>query len=92
MRAKFSALEKTHSVRLRAKFRVDRFTLSPSGAENTQFCLFWTSAFSDANSRRQPEKVEHGCTTTKLPLHISIKIVSVLQRVHGEIERKIGSQ
>jgi len=32
-------------------------------------------------------KVEHGCTTTNLPLSNGIKIVSVLQRLHGEIGR-----
>ena len=32
-------------------------------------------------------KVEHGCTTTNLPLPNGIKIVSVLQRLHGEIAR-----
>jgi len=39
------------------------------------FAVFWT------------EKVEHGCTTTNLPLSNGIKIVSVLQRLHGEIGR-----
>ena len=33
------------------------------------------------------EKVEHGCTTTNLPLSNGIKIVSVLRRLHGEIGR-----
>jgi len=33
------------------------------------------------------KKVEHGCTTTDLPLSSGIKIVSVLQRLHGEIGR-----
>ena len=32
------------------------------------FAIFWTSAFSDVDSWRQSEKVEHGCTTTNLPL------------------------
>ena len=38
-------------------------------AKNPNFCrFFWTSAFSDVDSWRQSEKVEHGCTTTNLPL------------------------
>jgi len=40
MRAKFSAPEQTHSVRLRAKFRLDRFILSLSDGENPQFLPF----------------------------------------------------
>ena len=47
--------------------------------------FFWTSAFSDVDSWRKSEKVEHGCTTTNLPLSNGIKIISVLQRLHGEI-------
>jgi len=35
--AKFGAPEQTHSVRLRAKFRLDRFILSLSGGEKPQF-------------------------------------------------------
>jgi len=52
-----------------------------------RFCRFWTSAFSDVANCHQSEKVEHGCTTTNLTLSNSIKIVSVLQRLHGEIGR-----
>ena len=48
------------------------------------FAVFWTSAFSDVDSWRQSEKVEHGCTTTNLPLS---KIISVFQHLHGEIGR-----
>jgi len=33
------------------------------------------------------QKVEHVCTTTDLPLSKGVKIVSVLQRLHGEIVR-----
>jgi len=50
------------------------------------FAVFLTSAFSVVDSWRQFEKVEHGCTTTNLPLSNGIKIISVLQRLHGEIE------
>ena len=51
------------------------------------FAVFWTSEFSDVDSERQSEKVEHGCTTTNLPLSNGIKIVSVLQCLDGEIGR-----
>jgi len=53
--------------------------------KNPIFAVFWTSAFSDVANWHQSQKVEHGCTTTKLPLSNGIKIVSVLQRLHGEI-------
>ena len=60
----------------------------PLAAKNkTIFAVFWTSAFCDVDSWRQSEKVEHECTTTNLPLSNSIKIISVLQRLHGEIGR-----
>jgi len=49
------------------------------------FAVFWTSAFSCVANWQQSEKVECGCTTTNLPLSSGIKIVSVLQRLHGEI-------
>jgi len=49
--------------------------------------IFWTSAFSDVANWQHSEKVEHGCTTTNLPLSNGIKIVSVLQRLRGEIGR-----
>ena len=54
------------------------------------FAVFWTSEFSDVAIWQQSEKVEHGCTTTNLPLSKGIKIVSVLQRLHGEIGRTIS--
>ena len=37
MRAKFGVLEQTHGVRLRAKFRLDRLILSPSGGKPPNF-------------------------------------------------------
>ena len=49
------------------------------------FAVFWTSAFSVVANWQQYDKVEHGCTTTNLPLSNGIKILSVLQRLHGEI-------
>jgi len=51
------------------------------------FAIFWTSAFSNVDSWLQSEKVEHGCTTKNLPLSNGVKIISVLQRLHGEIGR-----
>jgi len=51
------------------------------------FAVFWSSAFSGVASWQHSEKVEHGCTTTNLPLSKGIKVVSVLQRLHGEIVR-----
>jgi len=49
--------------------------------------VFWTSAFSVVDNWQQSDKVEHGCKTTNLPLSNGIKIVSVFQRLHGEIGR-----
>ena len=54
------------------------------------FAVFWTSAFRDVANWQQSEKDEHGCTTTNLPLSNGIKIVSVLERLHGEIGRTIS--
>jgi len=54
------------------------------------FAVFWTSAFSGVANWQQSEKVEHVCTTTNLPLSNVIKIISVLQRLHGEIGRTIS--
>jgi len=59
-------------------------------AKNSNFCHFWTSAFSGVANWQQSEKVEHRCTTTNLPLSNGIKIVSVIQRLHGEIGRTIS--
>ena len=36
-------------------------------------------------SWQQPEKFEHGCATTNLALSNGVKIVSVLQRLHGDM-------
>ena len=59
----------------------------PLVAKNSNFGHFWTSASSGVAIWQHSEKVEHGCTTTNLPLSNGIKIVSVLQRLHGEIGR-----
>jgi len=49
-----------------------------------------TSAFSGVASWQQSVKVEHGCTTTNLPLSNGVKIVSALQRLDGEVGRTIS--
>jgi len=87
MRAEFGALEQTQDLRLTAKFHLDRFILSPSFDEKPNFAVFWNSAFCGVASWRQPEEVEHRCTATNLPLSNGIEIVSILQRLHGEIGR-----
>jgi len=87
MRAKFGVLQQTHGLRLPAKFRLDRFILSSSSGEKPQFFPFLDFSISDAANWHQSQKVEHGCRTTNLPLSNGIKIVSVLQRLHGEIGR-----
>ena len=82
MRAKFGVLEQTRGLRL--------FVSSSGGEKPPIFAIFWTSAFSGVANWRQSDKVEQGCTTTNLPLSNGIKIVSVLQRLHGEIGRTIS--
>ena len=57
----------------------------PLLVKNPIVAVFWTSAFSVVANWQQSDKDEHGCTTTNLPLSNGIKIVSVLQRFHGEI-------
>jgi len=54
------------------------------------FAVFWISAFSGVANWQQSEKGEHECTTTNVPLSNGIKIVSVFQRLHGEIGRTIS--
>ena len=60
---------------------------NPIFAVFCRFCRFWTSAFGDVANWHQSQKVEHGCTTTNLSLSNGIKIVCVIQRLHGEIWR-----
>jgi len=55
--------------------------------KKNQFLPFLGSAFCGVATWRQSEKVEHGRTTTNLPLSKDIKIISVLQRLRGEIVR-----
>ena len=40
MSAKFTALEHTRGIRLRARFRLHWFSVSPSGGENPNFAVF----------------------------------------------------
>jgi len=60
MRAKFGVL-RSHD-----KFRLDQFIMSPSSGK--KIAVVWTLAFCDVANWRHMEKVEHGCTTTNLPL------------------------
>ena len=71
MRAKFSVLCQTLGLRLRAKFRLDRFILSSVTAKKKTifavFAFFWTSAFSDVDNWHQSQKVEHGAQPQTSP-------------------------
>ena len=86
-RAKFRVLEQTHNICLLAKFRLNTvYSVGHWLWKTPIFASFWTLAFSGVANWQQSDKVEHGCTSTNLPLPNGIKIVSVLQRLHGEIE------
>jgi len=74
-------LEQTKGLHLQAKFHLNVFIVSASGGQKAQF---WVNFDIFGGSCTE---VEHGCTTTNLPLSNSVKIVSVLQRLHGEIGR-----
>jgi len=64
----YSVLEQIHGIRLSAKFRRDRFTLSPSvGEKKTIFAIFCISAFSGVASWRQSEKAENGVQLQTFP-------------------------
>jgi len=62
----------------------------PLAANKNKILAIWNSTFCGVPSRQQSDKVEHGCTTINLPLCNGIKIVSVLQRLHGKIGRTIS--
>ena len=62
----------------------------PLAAKSLNFARFWTLAFSDVANWHQSEKAEQGCKTTNPPLSNGIKIVSLVQRLHGEIGRTIS--
>ena len=87
MSAKFSPLEHTHDIRLLAKFSLSRSVYSVAlwRRKTPILPVFWTLAFSGVANWHQSYKVERWCTTTNLPLSNGIKIVSVVQRLHGEI-------
>ena len=51
MRAKFRALELTDGVRLSAKFRLDRFILSPSVGDKPQFLPSFGSHGDDSDGK-----------------------------------------
>ena len=55
------------------------------------FAVFWTSAFYGVACWRQSQKVENMCTTANVSLSNCVKIVSVLQRIHGQIGRTISN-
>jgi len=69
-----------------------RSVLSPSGGKKNPICAVFLKfgIYSGVASWQQSEKVEHGCTTTKLLLSNGIKMVSVVQRLHDEIGRTIS--
>ena len=62
----------------------------PLALKNSKFYRFRISGFCGVVTWEQSEKVQHGCTTTNIPLPNGIKIVSVVQRLHGEIGRTIS--
>jgi len=78
--AKFAVLEQTNGLRLLAKFCLDRFIQSPSGATTPKFCRFLDFGICGVASS---EKVEHGAQ-----LQTCIKTISILQQFHGEIVRR----
>jgi len=66
------------------------FFCRPLAAKTPIFAGFWNSAFTGVANWQHSEKVEQGRTTTNLPLFNGIKIVSVIQRLHGEIGSTIS--
>jgi len=87
MKAKFGELYQTHGTHVPAKFRLDRFILSSCGGENPQFLPF----FGLRNLVMSPIVINLRNLSTVHNYKASpingIKIVSVLQRLHGEIGR-----
>jgi len=62
----------------------------PVVAKKLQFLQFFGLRHLAVANWQQSEKVGQGCTTTNLPLPNGIKIVYVIQRLHGEIGRTIS--
>ena len=57
------------------------------------FAIFWTSVFSVVASWQQSDKVEHGCTTTNLPLHGEIgRTISDNQKRDEQTDRQTNRQ
>ena len=58
----------------------------PLGAKAPpKFTILLNLAFCGVANWRRSETVEHGCTTTNLPLSKGIKVVSVFQRLQSDI-------
>ena len=57
-------------------------------AKYPKFCHFGYLVMSPLANRQRTEKVERGCTTANLPLSNGIKIVSIVEQLHGEIVRR----
>jgi len=85
MRAKFSDQRYTFTCEISSRSVYSVVLWRRKTPIFADFCCFLTSAFSDVVNWHQSQKVEHRCRTTNLPLSNVIKIVSVLQRFHGEI-------
>jgi len=49
------------------------------------FAICWTLTLHGVTNWQHTEKVEHGCTTTNLPLSSSIKIILTFQWLNGNI-------
>ena len=62
----------------------------PLVAKNHTFSCFLEFGLVRCRQLAAIEKVDHGCTTTNLSLSNDIKIVFVLQCLHGEIGRTIS--
>jgi len=88
IRVKCDVLEQTDGV---SNFVWISLFCCPLEAKKKQILPFFgLLAYCGVASWQQSEKVEHRCTTTNLPLFNGIKIVSVLQRLHGKIGHTIS--
>ena len=82
VRAKFRALEQTHDIRLLAKFRLERFILSPSGGENPHFLPVFGRPFVKRFAL---------CYRSVFLSALSVTFVRCDQMV-GRIKMKLGTQ
>ena len=87
MRAKFGVLEQTHDLRYMPNFVSIGLFSRPVAAKNPKILSLFDFGIA---IWQQSVKFGHGCTSTNLPLYNGIKIVSVLQRLHGEIVRRMS--